>query len=66
MQARALLYNKKQPSFCVLTAVFVGNLFDFLLEFLSGFGGDNGLRESIVTGVLFVFEHFFYSVLKVS
>lgn len=28
--------------------------------------GDNGLRETIVTDVLFVFEHFFYSVLNVS
>ncbi len=29
-------------------------------------GGGNGLRESITTDVLFVFEHFFYSVLNVS
>ncbi len=30
------------------------------------FGGDNSLRETVITEVLFVFEHFFYSVLQVS
>ena len=44
----------------------MGKLLFFRFCFLSSFGGDNGLRESIVTDVLFVFEHFFYSVLKVS
>jgi len=29
-----------------------------------GFGGDNDLRETVITNVLFVFEHFFYSSAK--
>ena len=42
----------------------MGKLLFLFVCIFSSFGGDNGLRDSIVTGVLFVFEHFFYSVLK--
>jgi hypothetical protein len=38
--------------------------FDFVvlgLEFYCFFWWNNGLREAVVVGVVFVFEHFFYS-----
>jgi hypothetical protein len=37
-----------------------------ILDLEFGFSWNNGLREAVVSNVVFVFEHFFYSVLQVS